>query len=39
VTEGLGMAHISVGERIALSLDPRRIQLFDAEGLRIDASP
>jgi multiple sugar transport system ATP-binding protein len=39
VTEGFGMAHINVGERVPLSLDPRRIQLFDAQGQRIDASP
>ena len=39
VTEGFGMAHINVGERVPLSLDPRRIQLFDAEDRRIDASP
>jgi ABC-type sugar transport system ATPase subunit len=39
VTEGFGMAHINVGERVQLSLDPRRIQLFDAEDRRIDASP
>jgi ABC-type sugar transport system ATPase subunit len=39
VTEGFGMAHINVGERVPLSLDPRRIQLFDAEGQRVDASP
>ena len=36
VTEGLGMADIKVDERIALSLDQRRIHLFDAEGRRID---
>ncbi len=32
VTEGLGMADIKVGERVALSFDQRRIYLFDAEG-------
>ena len=35
VTEGLGMAEIKVGERIALSFDRRRIYLFDADGRRI----
>ena len=35
VTEGLGMAEITAGERIALSLDRRRIHLFNAEGRRI----
>jgi ABC-type sugar transport system ATPase subunit len=35
VTEGLGMAEINVGERIALSLDQRRIHLFDSGGRRI----
>jgi ABC-type sugar transport system ATPase subunit len=35
VTEGLGMAEINAGERIALSLDRRRIHLFDGEGRRI----
>jgi multiple sugar transport system ATP-binding protein len=39
VTEGFGMAHVNVGERVPLSLDPRRIQLFDAQGLRVEASP
>jgi ABC-type sugar transport system ATPase subunit len=38
VTEGLGMAEIKVGERIAISLDRRRIHLFDAQGRRIDAA-
>jgi len=37
VTEGLGMADIKVGERVALSLDPRRMHLFDADGRRIDS--
>jgi multiple sugar transport system ATP-binding protein len=36
VTEGLAMADISVGERISLTLDQRRIHLFNAEGRRID---
>jgi hypothetical protein len=35
VTEGLGMAEIKVGERIALSFDRRRIHLFDGDGRRI----
>ena len=35
VTEGLGMAEIKVGERIALSLDRRRIHLFDGYKRRI----
>jgi ABC-type sugar transport system ATPase subunit len=36
VTEGLGMAEITVGERISLTLDQRRIHLFDADGRRVD---
>lgn len=32
VTEGLGMAEITVGERVSLTLDQRRVHLFDAEG-------
>ncbi len=35
VSEGLGMAEIKAGERIALSLDRRRMHLFDGEGRRI----
>jgi len=35
VTEGLGMADIKVGERVALSLDQRRLHLFNAEGQRM----
>jgi len=38
VTEGLGMADIKVGERIALSLDQRRIYLFDDKGQRIGSA-
>ena len=38
VTEGLGMAEIKVGERIALSFDRRRIHLFDGDGRRIDGA-
>ena len=37
VTEGLEMADIKVGERVALALDPSRIHLFDSDGLRINA--
>jgi lactose/L-arabinose transport system ATP-binding protein len=36
VTEGLSMADIKVSERVALSLDQRRLHLFDAEGRRMD---
>jgi ABC-type sugar transport system ATPase subunit len=36
VSEGLAMAEIKVGERIALTLDQRRVHLFDAVGRRID---
>jgi len=36
VSEGLAMAEIKAGERIALTLDQRHIQLFDADGRRID---
>jgi ABC-type sugar transport system ATPase subunit len=35
VTEGLGMAEINVGERVALSLNQRRIHLFNSDGRRI----
>ena len=35
VTEGLEMADIKIGERVALSLDQRRLHLFDAQGRRI----
>ena len=37
VTEGLGMAEINVGSRVTLSLDQRRIHLFDADGRRMGA--
>ncbi len=37
VTEGLGMAEINVGSRVTLSLDQRRIHLFDADGRRMSA--
>ena len=36
VSEGLAMAEIKVGERIALALDPQRIHLFESGGRRID---
>ena len=36
VTEGLTMAELNVGEHIALTLDPRRIHLFESGGRRID---
>ncbi len=35
VTEGLAMAEIKAGERIAMSFDRGRIHLFDAGGRRI----
>jgi ABC-type sugar transport system ATPase subunit len=35
VTEGLGMAEIKVGERVALSLNSRSVYLFDRDGRRI----
>ena len=38
VSEGLGMAEIKVGERVALSLDQHRIHLFDAEGRQINTA-
>jgi ABC-type sugar transport system ATPase subunit len=38
VSEGLAMADVSVGERIALTLEQSHIHLFDAEGRRIDPS-
>lgn len=37
VSEGLAMAGISVGERLALSLDQRRMHLFDNTGRHIAA--
>ncbi len=37
VTEGLAMADVNVGERVALALDQRRLHLFDAEGRRMNA--
>src|SRR5581483_8196244 len=38
ISEGLRMADIKVGERLALTLDDRRIHLFDGEGRRIAPS-
>ena len=35
VSEGLDMADVKVGARMALSLDPRRLYLFDADGRRL----
>ncbi len=37
VDEGLGMADVEVGARIALTLDQQRIHLFEADGRRIQA--
>jgi ABC-type sugar transport system ATPase subunit len=38
VTEGLDMADVKVGERVALSLDQRLTHLFDAEGRRVNTA-
>ncbi len=38
VSEGLDMANVKVGARMALSLDPRRLYLFGADGRRLVAS-
>src|SRR5262249_6600766 len=38
VSEGLDMADVKVGARMALSLDPRRLCLFDADGRRLAPS-
>ena len=38
VTEGLGMAEINVGSRVTLSLDQRRIHMFDADGRRMSSA-
>jgi ABC-type sugar transport system ATPase subunit len=35
VSEGLDMAAVKVGARMALSLDPRRLYLFGADGRRV----
>ncbi len=37
VSEGLDMAAVNVGARVALSFDPARMYLFGADGKRIDA--
>jgi hypothetical protein len=36
VDEGLAMAEVRSGSRVALSLDPRRLYLFGADGRRIE---
>jgi lactose/L-arabinose transport system ATP-binding protein len=38
ISAGLDMADVKIGAPIALSLDPRRLCLFDGEGQRIAAS-
>ena len=38
VSKGLDMADVKVGTRMALSLDPRRLYLFGADGRRLAAS-
>ena len=38
VSKGLDMADVGVGTRMALSLDPRRLYLFGADGRRLAAS-
>ena len=38
VSEGLDMADVKVGARMALSLDPRRLYLFGADGGRLAPS-
>jgi len=38
VSEGLDMAEVKVGARMALSLDPRRLYLFGADGRRLARS-
>ena len=38
VSEGLSMADTKIGERLTLSLDERRMHLFDAQGHSIRAS-
>ena len=37
VSPGLSMADVKIGTRLALSFDPRRLYLFDADGKRISA--
>jgi hypothetical protein len=38
VSKGLDMADVKVGTRMALSLDPRRLYLFGADGSRLAPS-
>jgi ABC-type sugar transport system ATPase subunit len=38
VSEGLGMADVTVGERLALTLNDERMHLFEADGHRLSAS-
>ena len=38
VSEGLAMADIGVGARVALTFDPRRLYLFGADGKRINGA-
>ena len=38
VSEGLDMADVTVGARVALAFDRRRIFLFDADGRRVNAT-
>src|SRR5207247_479660 len=38
VSEGLDMADVKIGARMALSLDPRRLYLFGADGRRLPSS-
>ena len=35
VSEGLAMADVAIGARVALTFDPRRLYLFGADGKRI----
>ncbi len=38
VSEGLRMADVTVGERLALTLNDERLHLFEADGRRLSAS-
>jgi hypothetical protein len=38
VREGLDMADVKVGAPMELSLDPRRLYLFDADGRRVEGT-
>jgi ABC-type sugar transport system ATPase subunit len=38
VSEGLAMADVGVGARVALTFDPRRLYLFGADGRRINGA-